>query len=171
MRVVIEVKRTESGDVLLNNLYAQTQLQTTFGVDIGGLGTRILKEMLVAFVKHRREVVTRRTVYLLRKARERGHILEGWAVAISNIDEVISLIKSSSSPAEAKEGLMARGWDASAMVPFLERAGETACCPEELGAEFGIRDGRYHLSAEQAQAIFKYIYAPFDRYGTRQNSC
>ncbi|MBK8186073.1 MAG: DNA gyrase subunit A [Cellvibrio sp.] len=160
LRVVIEVKRTESGDVLLNNLYAQTQLQTTFGVNMVALDDGQpkllnLKEMLVAFVKHRREVVTRRTVYLLRKARERGHILEGWAVAISNIDEVISLIKSSSSPAEAKEGLMARGWDASAMVPFLERAGETACRPEELGAEFGIRDGRYYLSAEQAQAILE----------------
>ncbi len=158
MRIVIEVKKTESGDVLLNNLFAQTQLQTTFGVNIVALDDgqpKILnlKELLEAFIKHRREVVTRRTVYLLRKARERGHILEGWAVAISSIDEVIDLIKRSASPAEAKEGLISRGWDASAMTPFVERAGKDACRPEDLGPEFGIRDGKYYLSAEQAQAI------------------
>lgn len=158
LRVVIEVKRTESGDVLLNNLYAQTQLQNVFGINMVALDDgqpKILnlKELLEAFIRHRREVVTRRTVYLLRKARERGHILEGWAIAISNIDEVIALIKQSASPAEAKEGLMARGWAASTMDPFLERAGKDACRPEDLSAEFGIRDGQYFLSAEQAQAI------------------
>jgi DNA gyrase subunit A len=160
MRIVIEVKKSEAADVLLNNLYAQTQLQTTFGVNIVALDDgqpKILnlKELLEAFVKHRREVVTRRTVYLLRKARERGHILEGLAVAISNIDEVIALIKNSASPAEAKESLMGRGWDAADMAPYLERAGEDACRPEDLGAEFGMRDGHYYLSAAQAQAILE----------------
>ena len=160
MRIVIEVKRNESGDVLLNNLFSQTQLQTTFGVNIVALDDgqpKILnlKQLLEAFVKHRREVVTRRTVYLLRKARERGHILEGLAVAISNIDEVIALIKNSASPAEAKEGLMERGWNAAEMAPYLERAGEDACRPEDLGAEFGMGDGHYYLSAAQAQAILE----------------
>jgi DNA gyrase subunit A len=160
MRIVIEVKKSESAEVLLNNLYSQTQLQTTFGVNIVALDDgqpkiMNLKDLLEAFVKFRREVVTRRTVYLLRKARERGHILEGLAVAISNIDEVISLIKNSASPAEAKDGLMTRGWDASEMAPYLERAGEDACRPEDLGAEFGMRDGHYYLSAAQAQAILE----------------
>ncbi len=160
MRIVIEVKKSESGDVLLNNLYSQTQLQTTFGVNIVALDDgqpKILnlKQLLEAFVKHRREVVTRRTVYLLRKARERGHILEGLAVAISNIDEVIALIKNSASPAEAKDSLMGRGWNAAEMAPYLERAGEDACRPEDLGAEFGMRDGHYYLSAAQAQAILE----------------
>lgn len=160
MRIVIEVKRNESGDVLLNNLFSQTQLQTTFGVNIVALDDgqpKILnlKQLLEAFVKHRREVVTRRTVYLLRKARERGHLLEGLAVAISNIDEVIALIKNSASPAEAKDSLMGRGWNAAEMAPYLERAGEDACRPEDLGPEFGMRDGHYYLSAAQAQAILE----------------
>ncbi|MCE3251550.1 MAG: gyrase subunit [Cellvibrio sp.] len=160
MRIVIEVKKSEAADVLLNNLYSQTQLQTTFGVNIVALDDgqpKILnlKQLLEAFVKHRREVVTRRTVYLLRKARERGHILEGLAVAISNIDEVIALIKNSASPAEAKDGLMGRGWNAAEMAPYLERAGEDACRPEDLGPEFGMRDGHYYLSAAQAQAILE----------------
>lgn len=160
MRIVIEVKKSESAEVLLNNLYSQTQLQTTFGVNVVALDDgqpKILnlKELLEAFVKFRREVVTRRTVYLLRKARERGHILEGLAVAISNIDEVITLIKNSASPADAKDGLMTRGWDAAEMAPYLERAGEDACRPEDLGAEFGMRDGHYYLSAAQAQAILE----------------
>ncbi len=160
MRIVIEVKRNESGDVLLNNLFSQTQLQTTFGVNIVALDDgqpKILnlKDLLEAFVRFRREVVTRRTVYLLRKARERGHMLEGLAVAIANIDQVIELIKRSTTPADAKDGLMARGWDASEMAPFLERAGEDACRPEELGAEYGMRDGKYYLSAAQAQAILE----------------
>ncbi|HWV16270.1 MAG TPA: DNA gyrase subunit A [Cellvibrio sp.] len=160
MRIVIEVKKSESAEVLLNNLFSQTQLQTTFGVNIVALDDgqpKILnlKELLQAFVKFRREVVTRRTVYLLRKARERGHMLEGLAVAIANIDEVIELIKRSPTPADAKDGLMSRGWEAREMVPFLERAGEDACRPEELGPEFGMRDGKYYLSAAQAQAILE----------------
>ena len=160
LRIVIEVKRNESGEVLLNNLYTQTQLQNVFGINIVALvdgqpKVLNLKELLEAFVRHRREVVTRRTVYLLRKARERGHILEGLAVAIANIDEVIELIKSSPSPAEAKEGLIARGWDAAEMAPFLERAGEDACRPEDLPETFGLRDGKYYLSPAQAQAILE----------------
>ena len=160
LRIVIEVKRNESGEVLLNNLYTQTQLQNVFGINIVALvdgqpKVLNLKELLEAFVRHRREVVTRRTVYLLRKARERGHILEGLAVAIANIDEVIELIKSSPSPAEAKEGLISRGWDAAEMAPFLERAGEDACRPEDLPETFGLRDGKYYLSPAQAQAILE----------------
>lgn len=160
MRIVIEVKRNESAEVLLNNLFAQTQLQTTFGVNIVALDDgqpKILnlKELLEAFVRHRREVVTRRTVYLLRKARERGHLLEGLAVAIANIDQVIELIKSSATPADAKDGLMARGWAAEQMIPFLERAGTDACRPEDLEPHFGLRDGKYYLSAAQAQAILE----------------
>jgi DNA gyrase subunit A len=158
MRIVIELKRNESGEVLLNNLYAQTQMQTVFGINMVALidnqpRTLNLKEMLEAFVRHRREVVTRRTVYLLRKARERGHILEGLAVAISNIDEVIELIRQSPTPADAKERLIARGWTPGTVAQWLERTGDAACRPENLGSEFGLRAGQYYLSAEQAQAI------------------
>lgn len=158
MRIVIELKRNESGEVLLNNLYSQTQMQTVFGINMVALidnqpRTLNLKEMLEAFVRHRREVVTRRTVYLLRKARERGHILEGLAVAISNIDEVIELIRQSPTPADAKERLIARGWRPGTVAQWLERTGDAACRPENLGAEFGLREGQYYLSAEQAQAI------------------
>lgn len=160
LRVVIEVKRSESAEVLLNNLYAQTQLQSVFGINIVALvdgqpKVLNLKELLEAFVRHRREVVTRRTVYLLRKARERGHILEGLAVAIANIDPVIELIKSSPTPADAKEALISRGWDASDMGQFLERAGEDACRPEDLPDTFGLREGKYYLSPAQAQAILE----------------
>lgn len=160
LRVVIELKRGEVGEVILNNLYAQTQLQNVFGINVVALvdgqpRTLNLKEMLEAFVRHRREVVTRRTVYLLRKARERGHILEGLAVAIANIDKIIELIKSSPSPAEAKEGLIARGWDASNAAQLLERAGSDASRPEGLEAGFGMRDGQYYLSPAQAQAILE----------------
>jgi DNA gyrase subunit A len=158
MRIVIELKRNESGEVLLNNLYAQTQMQTVFGINMVALidnqpRTLNLKEMLEAFIRHRREVVTRRTVYLLRKARERGHILEGLAVAISNIDEVIELIRQSPTPADAKERLIARGWAPGTVAQWLERTGDAACRPDGLGAEFGLREGKYFLSAEQAQAI------------------
>jgi DNA gyrase subunit A len=158
MRVVIELKRGESGEVLINNLYAQTQLQTVFGINMVALSDgrpkiMNLKDILEAFVRHRREVVTRRTVFLLRKARERGHILEGLAVAISNIDEVIDLIRQSPTPADAKERLIARGWKPGSVSQWLERAGDSACRPEELGPEFGLREGTYYLSAEQAQAI------------------
>ena len=160
LRIVIEVKRNESGEVLLNNLYAQTQLQAVFGINTVALvdgQPRILnlKELLEAFIRHRREVVTRRTVYLLRKARERGHILEGLAVAIANIDPVIELIKNSNSPAEAKDALVARGWSTAAIQTFLERAGGDACRPEDLEGDFGLRGDKYYLSPAQAQAILE----------------
>ncbi|WP_285275144.1 DNA gyrase subunit A [Halopseudomonas bauzanensis] len=158
MRVVIELRRGEVAEVILNNLYAQTQMQNVFGINVVGLldgQPRILnlKELLDAFIRHRREVVTRRTVYELRKARERGHILEGQAVALSNIDPVIALIKASPSPAEARERLLAEAWEPGAVVEMVERAGADACRPDELPEQYGLRDGRYYLSPEQAQAI------------------
>ncbi|MGH1371035.1 MAG: DNA gyrase subunit A [Cellvibrionaceae bacterium] len=160
LRVVIELKRGEVGDVVLNNLYSQTQLQSVFGINVVALvdgqpKLLNLKELLVYFVRHRREVVTRRTVYLLRKARERGHILEGLAVAIANIDPVIELIKNSSTPAEAKEGLIAKGWPVGLIGEFLERAGDDACRPEELEEKFGLHNDEYFLSPAQAQAILE----------------
>ncbi len=158
LRVVIELRRGEMGDVVLNNLYAQTQLQSVFGINMVALvdgQPRVLnlKEILEAFIRHRREVVTRRTVYLLRKARERGHILEGLAIALSNIDAVIELIKASPSAAEAREKLMARGWAPGEVTGMLERAGPDACRPDELEPQYGLHDGQYHLSPAQAQAI------------------
>jgi DNA gyrase subunit A len=160
LRIVIELRRGELGDVVLNNLYAQTQLQSVFGINMVALvdgQPRILnlKEVLEAFIRHRREVVTRRTVYLLRKARERGHILEGLAIALSNIDPVIELIKASPSAAEAREKLLARGWAPGEVTGMLERAGSDACRPDELEPQNGLVDGRYHLSPDQAQAILE----------------
>ncbi|MDG1388624.1 MAG: DNA gyrase subunit A [Halioglobus sp.] len=160
LRVVIELRRGEVGDVVLNNLYAQTQLQSVFGINMVALvdgQPKILnlKEILEAFVRHRREVVTRRTVYLLRKARERGHLLEGLAIALANIDPVIELIKASPSSAEAKEKLIARSWRPGDVTGMLERAGDDACRPDELDPQFGLRDGLYYLSPAQAQAILE----------------
>ena len=160
MRVVIELRRGEIGDVVLNNLYAQTGLQSVFGINMVALvdgQPRILnlKEILEAFVRHRREVVTRRTVYLLRKARERGHILEGLAIALTNIDPVIALIKASPSSSEAREKLLAQGWEAGDVIGMLERAGKDACRPDELEPQYGLRDGMYYLSPVQAQAILE----------------
>jgi len=160
LRIVIELRRGEVGDVVLNNLYAQTQLQTVFGINMVALvdgqpKVLNLKEILEAFIRHRREVVTRRTVYLLRKARERGHILEGLAIALANIDPVIELIKGSPSPADAKDKLVARSWSPGEVSGMLERAGDTACRPDGLAPEYGLRDGEYHLSPEQAQAILE----------------
>jgi len=160
LRVVIELKRGEVGEVVLNNLYAQTQLQSVFGINVVALvdgqpKLLNLKELLVHFVRHRREVVTRRTVYLLRKARDRGHILEGLAVAIANIDPVIELIKNSSTPADAKEALIAKGWPVGLIGDFLERAGDDACRPEDLDPKFGLNDDKYFLSPAQAQAILE----------------
>ncbi len=158
LRVVIELRRGEVGEVILNNLYAQTQMENVFGINVVALvdgqpRTLNLKELLEAFLRHRREVVTRRTVYLLRKARERGHILEGLAIALANIDPVIELIKTSPSPAEAKERLIAKPWAPGDVLVMLERSGDTACRPEELPDQFGLREGLYHLSPAQAQAI------------------
>ena len=160
MRVVIELRRGEIGDVVLNNLYAQTQLQSVFGINMVALvdgQPKILnlKEIIEAFIRHRREVVTRRTVYLLRKARERGHILEGLAIALANIDPVIELIKASPSPAEAREKLLARAWPAGDVLTMLERAGADACRPDDLDPQHGLHDGQYHLSPVQAQAILE----------------
>ncbi len=158
MRMVIELRKGEMPDVVLNNLYAQTQMQTVFGINMVALDNNQprmfnLKDMLDAFVKHRREVVTRRTIYELRKAREKAHVLEGLAIALVNIDEVIELIKKSPSPAEAKQQLVARSWAPGQVLEMLERAGTDACRPDGLDEAFGLRDGQYYLSPEQAQAI------------------
>ncbi|NWL78679.1 DNA gyrase subunit A [Pseudomonas taiwanensis] len=160
MRVVIELRRGEVGEVVLNNLYSQTQMQSVFGINVVALvdgqpRTLNLKDMLEVFIRHRREVVTRRTVYELRKARERGHILEGQAVALSNIDPVIELIKASPTPAEAKERLIATAWESSAVEAMVERAGADSCRPEDLDPQYGLREGKYYLSPEQAQAILE----------------
>ncbi|WP_024870698.1 DNA topoisomerase (ATP-hydrolyzing) subunit A [Tolumonas lignilytica] len=158
MRVVIELRRGEVSEVILNNLYTHTQMQNVFGINMVALvngqpKTLTLKEMLEAFIDHRREVVTRRTVFELRKARDRAHILEGLAIALANIDPVIELIKNSASPADAKQGLVSRGWALGAVAEMLERAGDDAARPEWLEPEFGIRDGHYFLTEQQAQAI------------------
>lgn len=158
MRIVIECKRDAVGEVVLNNLYANTQLQTTFGINMVALNNGQpqlfnLKDMLKCFVDHRREVVTRRTIFELRKARERAHILEGLALALANIDEIIELIRRAPTPAEAKAGLIARGWDLGNVAAMLERAGTDAARPEWLEEQYGIRDGQYYLTEQQAQAI------------------
>jgi DNA gyrase subunit A len=159
MRIVIELRRGENTDVVLNNLYSQTQMESVFGINMVALvdgqpRTLNLKDMIEAFVRHRREVVTRRTVFELRKAREKGHVLEGLAVALANIDPVIALIKQSPSGAEAKERLIATGWAPGNVVQMLERAGgDDACRPDGLDPAFGMRDGKYYLSPDQAQAI------------------
>ena len=146
MRVVIELKRGEVAEVVLNNLYAQTPLETVFGINmvalIDGQPKLLgLKEMLEAFVRHRREIVTRRTIFDLAKARDRAHILEGLAVALANIDEVIALIKASPSSVEAKTGLMARAWNSGAVPQMLARAGAISTRPQSVSAEFGLVDG------------------------------
>ena len=158
LRVVMELRRGEVGDVVLNNLYAQTQLQSVVGINMVALvdgepKVLNLKQMIEAFVRHRREIVTRRTVYLLKKARERGHVLEGLAIALTNIDEIIDLIKSSPTSADAREGLMAQSWVPGDVMAMLERAGADACRPDELPEQYGVLEGRYHLSPVQAQAI------------------
>ena len=158
LRVVIELKRGEVGEVLLNQLYAQTQLEGVFGINMVTLldgEPRILnlKQLLEAFLRHRREVVTRRTLYLLRQARDRGHVLEGLAVAIANIDPVIELIKASAGPAEAREALLAQVWDAAAVMPFLTAAGHDASRPEGVDPRAGLHGDGYRLSEAQARAI------------------
>jgi DNA gyrase subunit A len=158
MRVVIELRRGESGEVLLNQLYKQTQLQVVFGINTVALvdgqpKLLSLPEVLNAFIRHRREVVTRRTVYRLRKARERAHILEGLAVALANIDPIIQLIKESPDGAVAKAGLVGRTWEPGIVSGMLERAGAEASRPEGIGPEFGLVDGQYQLTEVQAQAI------------------
>ena len=158
MRVVIELRRGESGDILLNQLYKQTQLQVVFGINMVALvdgqpKLLSLPEVLNAFIRHRREVITRRTIFRLRKARERAHILEGLAVALANIDPIIQLIKSSDNSAEAKGKLVAQTWEPGIVNGMLERAGASSSKPENLAPEFGLHDGRYQLTEVQAQAI------------------
>ncbi|HEY3659092.1 MAG TPA: DNA gyrase subunit A [Steroidobacteraceae bacterium] len=160
MRVVIELKRGEVPEILLNNLFAQTTMETVFGINMVALvdgQPRLLslKEMLDAFLRHRREIVTRRTVYELRKARERGHILEGLAIALANIDEIIAAIKASPSPAEAKVKLMSRPWASGAVPEMLARAGAISTRPDGETVPLGIVAGGYRLTETQAQAILE----------------
>ena len=160
MRVVIEVRRGENAEVILNNLYSQTQLQTVFGINMVALDHGqprcfSLRQLLDAFINHRREVVTRRTIFELRKARERAHILEGLGIALANIDEMIAMIKASPSPAEAKEQLLAKIWQPGSVLPMLERSGGDISRPLDLLQEYGLSEAGYRLSPEQAQAILE----------------
>jgi DNA gyrase subunit A len=158
MRIVIELKRGEVTEIVLNNLYAQTPMETVFGINMVALQDgqpklMSLKDMLDAFIRHRREIVTRRTIFDLRKARERAHILEGLAVALANIDDIIALIKASASPAEARTALMSRAWNSGVVPQLLERAGAISTRPADLGADLGLKGTTYTLSEAQAQAI------------------
>ncbi|MEE4184289.1 MAG: DNA gyrase subunit A [Gammaproteobacteria bacterium] len=160
MRVVIELRQGTMSEVVLNNLYKQTPLQSVFGINMVALRDGqprllTLKEILAAFIKHRREVVTRRTIFELRKARERGHVLEGQAVALANIDPVIELIKKSPTPAEAKEALVAAVWQPGDVTGMLERAGDITTRPEGLVGDYGLTATGYRLSPDQAQAILE----------------
>ena len=168
MRVVIELKRGEVPEVILNNLYKQTQLQDTFGINMVALidgqpKLCNLKDLIVVYLEHRREVVTRRTVFNLRKARDRGHVLEGLAVALANIDEFIAIIRNAPTPPVAKAELMTRSWDSKLVREMLTRSradgGQVNADdyrPEGLLAEFGMQgDGLYRLSETQAQEILQ----------------
>lgn len=160
-RIVIELRRGEIAEVVLNNLYSQTQMQSVFGINMVALvdgepKLLNLKQILEAFVLHRRAVVTRRTVYLLRRARERGHILEGQATALANIDPVIQMIKECATPQDAREALVATPWQAGNVQQMLEKAGSDACRPDDLPEQYGLKDdGSYYLSPAQAQAILE----------------
>nr|WP_025770622.1 DNA gyrase subunit A [Thioalkalivibrio sp. HK1] len=158
MRLVIELRRGENADVMLKNLYRQTSLETVFGINLVALvegrpQLLNIRQMLDAFMRHRREVITRRTIFELRKARERAHVLEGFAVALANIDQVIVLIRDSATPAEAKQGLLERVWNAGVVRGMLERAGADTSKPEDLPAGLGLVGEDYRLSEAQAQAI------------------
>jgi len=158
MRIVVELKRGEVADIVLNNLFKHTPMESVFGINMVALQEGqpkllTLKEMLEAFLRHRREVVTRRTIYDLRKARERAHILEGQAVALANIDEVIAVIKASPGPAEAKVALMGRVWPPGSVPQMLERVGQVSARPDGLSDDLGLVNGAYKLSEAQAQAI------------------
>jgi DNA gyrase subunit A len=160
MRMVIELKRGELPEVVLNNLYKMTQLQDTFHMNMVALvdgQPRVLnlKDLLEAFISHRREVVTRRTVFQLRQARARGHVLEGLAVALSNVDDVIALIKKAPSPPDAKRGLMSRAWESSLVKALIGSGSAAQYRPEGLAEQYGLKDDGYHLSDEQAQAILE----------------
>ena len=163
MRMVVELRRGETPEVVLNNLYRHSQMQTVFGINMVALDdgqprTLNLKQMLEAFIRHRREVVTRRTQYELAKARARAHVLEGLTIALANIDEVIALIKASSGPAEAREALINREWPPGQVVDMLERAGAESSRPADLSKAYGLQDNgqgqsKYRLTETQAQAI------------------
>ncbi|MFW5926805.1 MAG: DNA gyrase C-terminal beta-propeller domain-containing protein, partial [Wenzhouxiangella sp.] len=158
MRMVIELKRGEVAEIVLNNLFQLTQLQTVFGINMVALvdgQPRLLniRDTLSAFLAHRREVVTRRSLFELRKSRERAHILEGLTVALANLDEVIALIKGSKTPVEAREALQSRRWDAGLVEALLGQAGAELSRPEDLLPEYGLGEGGYQLSPQQAQAI------------------
>ena len=158
MRIVIEIKRDAVGEVVLNNLYALTQMQVTFGINIVALDhgqpkLLNLKQLIEAFVLHRREVVTRRTIFELRKARERTHILEGLAIALANVDPIIELIRQAPNPESAKRELLARPWQLGHVAEMLAASGVDAARPEDLDEQYGIRDGLYYLTEVQAQAI------------------
>ena len=160
MRVVIELKRGEVAEVMLNNLYAHTQMQNVFGINMVALvdgqpRTLNLKQILEFFIKHRREVVTRRCMFELKKARNRAHLLEGLGIALANIDEMIDMIKKSSTPNDAKESLLARMWQPGLVKAMLEKTGSTASRPDDLSATFGLNDEGYRLSPQQAQAILE----------------
>lgn len=160
MRVVIELKRGEVAEVLLNNLYAHTQMQNVFGINMVALvdgqpRTLNLKQILECFISHRREVVTRRCIFELKKARARAHLLEGLGVALANIDDMILVIKSSPTPNDAKEALLARTWQPGLVRNMLEKAGSDACRPDDLSADFGLNQDGYRLSTLQAQAILE----------------
>jgi len=160
MRAVIELKRGEVPEIVLNNLYKMTQMQDTFGMNMVALVDNRpqllnLKQFITAFLRHRREVITRRTVFELRKARERGHVLEGLAVALSNVDEIIELIKRSETPAIAKEGLISKVWRSKLVEEMLTRAMADQYRPEGLPKEFGLQNNGYRLSDAQAQAILE----------------
>jgi DNA gyrase subunit A len=158
MRVVIELKRGEVSEIVLNNLYAQTPMETVFGINMVALQDGqpkllSLKEILEAFIRHRREVVTRRTIHELAKARERAHVLEGLAIALANIDAIIALIKAAPAPAAARDALQARGWPAGIVPDLLARAGAVSTRPSGLAADLGLQGADYYLSEAQAQAI------------------
>ena len=158
MRIVIELRRGEVSEVILNNLYKHTPMQSVFGMNMVALvdgQPRLLnlKQILQSFIRHRRDVVTRRTIFELRKARERAHILEGQAVALTNIDEIIALIKKSQSPAIAKDKLVAKPWKPGIVTKMLKRVGADSSRPEDLSPEYGMQGNEYHLSPVQAQAI------------------
>ncbi|MBI6529570.1 DNA topoisomerase (ATP-hydrolyzing) subunit A [Proteus vulgaris] len=159
MRIVVEIKRDAVGEVVLNHLFSQTQMQVSFGINMVALHQGQpkllnLKEIISAFIRHRREVVTRRTIYELRKARDRAHILEALAVALANIDPVIEMIRQASNPAEAKAALIAQPWDLGSVSTMLERAGDSNVArPEWLEPQYGVHDGKYYLTEQQAQAI------------------
>lgn len=158
MRMVIDLRKGEVPEVLLNNLYQHTQMQNVFGINIVALENGrprllTLKQLLEAFIRHRREIVTRRTRYDLRKSRARAHILEGLAVSLVNIDQIIELIKASPTPAEAKQALLKPAWESGVVIKMLGRADSDVSRPEDLPDEFGLVEGGYRLSEVQAQAI------------------